>query len=53
MMKWMLAAGAAALAITRRPRPTRKGGKGGGNQEHAGHAAKAQKGGGRPWPAAG
>lgn len=46
MLKWMLAAGAAALAITSPAQADPKGGGGGGNKEHAGHNAKAQKGGG-------
>jgi hypothetical protein len=46
MVKWMLAAGAAALAITAPAQADPKGGKGGGNQQHAGHAGKAQQGGG-------
>jgi hypothetical protein len=46
MLKWMLAAGAAALAITAPAQADPKGGKGGGGQQHAGHAAKAQQGGG-------
>ena len=45
MLKWMLAAGAAALAITAPAQADPKGGKGGGNKEHASHA-KAQEGGG-------
>ncbi len=46
MLKWMLAAGAAALAISAPAQADPKGGKGGGNQDHSGHVAKAQKGGG-------
>ena len=46
MLKFMLAAGAAALAISSPAQADPKGGKGGGNQQHAGHADKAQKGGG-------
>jgi hypothetical protein len=46
MLKWMLAAGAAALAITAPAQADPKGGKGGGNQQHAGHAGNAQQGGG-------
>ncbi|MCF2515007.1 hypothetical protein LVY65_08005 [Sphingomonas sp. G124] len=42
MLKWMLAAGAAALAITSPAQADPKGGRGGGNQNHAGHVAKAQ-----------
>ena len=45
MLKWMLAAGVAALAITSPAQADPKGGQGGNNKEHAGHA-KAQKGGG-------
>lgn len=45
MLKWMLAASAAALAITVPAHADPKGGRG-GNQEHTGHTAKAQKGGG-------
>lgn len=43
MLKWMLAAGAAALAITAPSAAQHGGGGGGGQKEHAGHA---QKGGG-------
>jgi hypothetical protein len=46
MLKWMLAAGAAALAITSPAQADPKDGRGGGNNEHAGHVSKAQKGGG-------
>jgi hypothetical protein len=46
MLKWMLAAGAAALAITSPAQADPKGGRGGGNNEHAGHTAKVQKGSG-------
>jgi hypothetical protein len=46
MLKWMLAAGAAALAIAAPAQADPKGGQGGGKQQHAGHA-KAQKGGGQ------
>jgi hypothetical protein len=46
MLKWMLAAGAAALAITAPAQADPKGGKGGGNKDQATHVAKAQKGGG-------
>jgi len=45
MSKWMLAAGVAALAIAS-PTIAQKGGKGGGNDEHAAHAEKGGKGGG-------
>jgi hypothetical protein len=45
MMKWMLAAGAAALAITA-PSDAQRGGGRGGDKEHAGHAQKAERGGG-------
>jgi len=46
MLKWMLAAGAAALAITAPAQADPKGGRGGGNVGHSGQVAKAQKGGG-------
>ena len=46
MFKWMLAAGAASLAIAS-PAMADKGGQGGGNKGHAGHAAKAGGGGGQ------
>jgi len=46
MLKWMLAAGAAALAITAPAQADPKGGRGGGNKDQSGHVAKAQKGGG-------
>jgi len=45
MLKWMLAAGAAALAITA-PALAEKGGQGGGSKGQSGQVAKAQKGGG-------
>ncbi|HVF36874.1 MAG TPA: hypothetical protein VNA29_02895 [Sphingomicrobium sp.] len=45
MTKWILAAGAAALAITAPALADPKGNKGGGNKEHAGHAMKADHGG--------
>lgn len=45
MMKWMLAAGAAALAIAAPTAAERGGGKGGG-QGHAAHAQKPDRGGG-------
>jgi hypothetical protein len=46
MLKWMLAAGAAALAITAPAQADPKGGKGGGNKEHASHTTAQQGGGG-------
>jgi hypothetical protein len=46
MLKWMLAAGAAALAISSPAQADPKGGKGGGNQQRAGQVDKGQKGGG-------
>ena len=46
MLKWMLAAGAAALAIAVAGPGRPEGRQGRRQQEHAGHAAKAQKGGG-------
>ena len=46
MMKWMLAAGAAALAITAPSAAERGGGKGGGQGGHAAHAEKQDRGGG-------
>jgi hypothetical protein len=46
MMKWMLAAGAAALAISVPAAAERGGGKGGGQQGHDAHAQKADRGGG-------
>lgn len=45
MSKWMLAAGAAALAIVSPAMADPKGERGGG-KDHAGHVAKADKGGG-------
>lgn len=45
MMKWMLAAGAAALAITAPSAAERGGGKG-GQKDHAAHAQKSDRGGG-------
>ena len=47
MMKWMLAAGAAALAITAPLAAERGGGQGGGNKGHAAHAQKQDRGGGQ------
>ncbi len=46
MSKWMLAAGAAALAITAPSAAERGGGGHGGQKEHAGHSQKADRGGG-------
>ena len=45
MLKWMLAAGAAAMAMGS-PALAQHGGHGGGNKGQAGHAANVQKGGG-------
>ena len=45
MLKWMLAAGAAALAITA-PSAAERGGGRGGQKDHAAHAQKADRGGG-------
>jgi len=45
MSKWMLAAGAAALAFTA-PSVAQHGRGGGGQKEHSGHAQKADRGGG-------
>jgi len=45
MLKWMLAAGAAALAITA-PALAEKGGQGGGGKGQSGHVTKGQQGGG-------
>lgn len=45
MSKWMLAAGAAALAFTV-PSAAQQGGGRGGQKEHSGHAQKAERGGG-------
>lgn len=45
MSKWILAAGAAALAIVSPALADPKGNKGGGNKEQSGQVAKAQKGG--------
>jgi hypothetical protein len=47
MMKWMLAAGAAALAVTAPSAAERGGGKGGGKQEQSAQAQKAERGGGQ------
>ncbi|MDP9422003.1 MAG: hypothetical protein M3Q19_04070 [Pseudomonadota bacterium] len=46
MMKWMLAAGAAALAITA-PSAAERGGDKGGGKGHAAHAQKTDRGGGQ------
>ena len=45
MSKWMLAAGAAALAVSA-PSAAQQGGGRGGQKEHSGHAQKADRGGG-------
>jgi hypothetical protein len=49
MLKWMLAAGAAALAITT-PALAEKGGKGGDHDRQGGHSVKAERGGGGQRP---
>ncbi len=46
MLKWMLAAGAAALAITAPSAAQHGGGGRGGQKEHAGHAQQGDRGGG-------
>ncbi len=47
MLKWMLAAGAAALAISAPAIADPKGGKGGGDKDHSAHVAKGGGGGGQ------
>jgi hypothetical protein len=46
MLKWMLAAGAAALAMTA-PLAAERGGERGGQKDHSAHAQKADRGGGQ------